>query len=108
MLYLQNISQAEFETAKEMYTNAVKSLILVDASGRHMLSWDSERKAWGRNSDLLGGSLALFKKQLHDLVSESFPNNISWRESHVDVKGNHDVFIYPSLNMMQVSYIVRN
>lgn len=104
VFYLINVSQEEISQAKQLYYQLVTSLIPKDQNGRYMCDYHS-RKPWHSrgNSVILDGEIAIFKKKVNDLMKQYFPGRVSYRESHVNVHGKFDVFLYPSFNMMQIS-----
>ena len=102
VLYMTNVTINEIQVIEKHYSDMVRSKIALDQNGEYTLGYN-ERKRWGRDSDILLGPISEFKLLFNNLMNDLYPTKVSYRESHVDVKGDHDAYLYPSFNMMQYS-----
>ena len=102
VLYLTGLTREEIDFAKKSYHSAVAAWVPNDSNGRPMLGYHT-RRSWGQNSDILEGEIAEFKIKLHNWMNDLFPGRVSYRDSHVNVNGNHREILYPSFNMRQMT-----
>jgi Ni,Fe-hydrogenase III component G len=98
--YLINPTMQMVLRARQIIEAEVKKLPCI--TGRYpTLIW-TNREIWGRSSIKLEGPIDYFRRHLHAMLEAEFPGHPLWMETHVNVRGNYDLFLYPSFNPKQV------